>query len=550
MKLPVSFRIHALLLAVAVAMNLPFINQSFNMDSDMLVHVSRQMAKNPVDPELGAYGRNMIWHDKTLMPEHSVYKRSSHPPLLPLLLAPLARAAGTKEWPFHAAMFLFYLAAIYGGWYLFGLLFPRPLQYYGTLVWALSPALLTISHTVMWDVPITAMNLWVLALFIHALRMDRAGLIIACGIITGLAAVTKTNCLPLYFVIGGYLFAARRFRFFFLWLPGALVFPLAWIIHNIVVFGKIQYISTGLFHPIPGDVRYRFERNISYIGGAILFPVWWYWLFAKDRRFLRQTLPIALATAVWSVLLFGALKFPAWFCLTYWIFSTAGCQVLLRMVTWWRDPEASASRRDRMLVSLYALLYAVLMHGFPSASVRYMLPLLPCAIIVMLHYMHTNGPRLSPWFRVTNVAAVALLSTGLCIGNYLLGDAERRLPADLVQRGCSPEHTWYFGRLGFDYYMFQSGFQNARTSALRPQDGDFAVEESIPPDYPVARHLKGAFTLESVDTVRYFSYPLRTRGEYAGFDGDSRLPYVLNWHSPLRQFVLCRLHDRGLQPVQ
>jgi hypothetical protein len=540
-----TIRTHALITAIALAAYIPFLNQPFTMDSDMLVHVARQTAVNPINPPLGAYGKNMILHDATLMPLQSVYKRCAHPPLLPLMLAPIARVAGTHEWPFHLAMFVFYLGAIYGGWYLFGLLFPRPLQVYGTLVWALSPALLTIAHTVMWDVPITALNLWILALFLDGIRRERPAMIAACGIVTGLAAITKTNCLPLYIVIGGYLLAAGKFRFFFLWLPGALVFPLAWIMHNIIVFGKIQYISTGLFHPILGDVRYRFERNISSIGGGILFPLWWYWLFLKSGRLRRWSFAVFGATALWSGFLWGMLKFPVWYCFTYWVFSSCGCLVGIGMAGWLRDSKASAFRRDRMLVFLYALLYAVLMHGFPSASIRYMLPLLPCAVIVMLHCMQSLSPRALQWFRITNLTAVAFLSIGLSVCNYLLGQADRALPACLLGRGCLPSNTWYFGRLSFDYYLFQGGFQNLLTSGKTPQNGDYSVDESIPDGYPLAYYVPAKFTLEMVDTLRYFSYPLRSHGAYAGFDGESRLPYTLNWHKPVRQYVLYRLRKKA-----
>jgi len=538
----------ALITAVALTAYIPFVNQAFTMDSDMLVHVSRQIAVNPIDPALGAYGKNMVLHDVTLMPPKSVYRRCAHPPLLPLLLAPIARIAGAREWPFHLAMAVFYLAAIYGGWYLFGLLFPRPLQFYGTLVWALSPALLTIAHTVMWDVPITALNLWILALFLDALKKERGAMFVLCGAACGLAAITKTNCLPLYFVIGGYLLCARKFRFFFLWLPGALVFPLAWIAHNLLVFGKIQYFSTGLFHPIIGDVRYRFERNMSYLGAGLLFPAWWFWLFIRTRSYRRPAIFIAGATALWSGLLWAWLKFPVWYCFTYWIFSAAGCLVMLRMALWWQEPTARSPKRDRLLVSLYAFLYALLMHGFPSASIRYMLPLFPCAVIVMLQCMQNLGPRELRRFQITNLAAVAGLSIGLSVCNYLLGDADRDLPARLQSRGCLPLHTWYFGRLSFDYYLFQGGFQNLLTSGQMPQNGDYGVDESIPNGYPLAYYIPANFSLETVDTLRYFSFPLRSHDVYAGFDGESRLPYALNWHKPVRQYVLYRLRKKSVVP--
>jgi hypothetical protein len=93
---------HISILSLCFLCYIPFINQALCIDSDMMVHVARQIAKNPLHPTLGEYGRHMVLHDHTNMPRESVWYRSHHPPLIPLILAPIASIAGNAEWPFHA----------------------------------------------------------------------------------------------------------------------------------------------------------------------------------------------------------------------------------------------------------------------------------------------------------------------------------------------------------------------------------------------------------------------------------------------------------------
>jgi hypothetical protein len=110
-------------------------------------------------------------------------------------------------------------------------------------------------------------------LFLLGLRKDNGIFILFSGIVTGLAALTKTNALPLYFLFGPCLILKRKWRFLLLWCIPAILLPLIWVGHNIIVYKKIQYISIGWFGLSPGDVRYRIERFVSYAGGALMLPV-------------------------------------------------------------------------------------------------------------------------------------------------------------------------------------------------------------------------------------------------------------------------------------
>ncbi len=209
------------IVCVAFLCYAPFVNKPLNIDGDMLVHTARQFLVNPLNPPLGEYGRHMVLHDRTHMPESSVFFRTGHPPLLPLLLAPVVAAAGDRQWPLHAVLFVFYLAAIAALWGVLGLFFDNAYRLYGSLLFATCPSLLVNSHNIMWDVAITALTLASFFLFLAALRSGRARLAFFSGVVAGAAALTKSNALPLFLLCPLFFLATRRFRMLLAWVaPG------------------------------------------------------------------------------------------------------------------------------------------------------------------------------------------------------------------------------------------------------------------------------------------------------------------------------------------
>jgi hypothetical protein len=146
------------------------------------------------------------------------------------------------------------------------------------------------------------------------------------------------------------------------------------------------------------------------------------------------------------------------------------------------------------------------------------------------------------WFWRTAFALTIPLSLALGVSDYLFSEADRSLPVKLAAKGYLPGHTWYFGRLSFDYYMYQAGFRNGRVDPGSPATGDYAVEESIPGEYSLSAFLSPDRIVEPVDTLSFFRFPLRTKGLFAGFYGNDRLPYSLNFNAPQKQFVVYKIH--------
>jgi hypothetical protein len=534
-----------ILFAVCAACCLPFINKAFYIDSDMMVHMSEQMLANPLNPLLGDYGRHMALHDHTAMPRQSVFYRSPHQPLLPLLLAPVALVAHGKEWPYHAVMLLFCLAAVAAVWALFGLLFPPRLRFPGTLMFAVSPVLLVNSQNIMWDVPVAAMQLWAVVLLLYGLRKNSAGLVFLCGIVTGIAGATKMSSLPMYALAGSYLLITRKWRYLAWWCCGAFALPLAWIIHNVIVFGQVQYLSTGHFHPIIGDVRYRFERVLGYVGGGVMLPLWLFWLIFRSRQRTIWYCLLAVPVLLWSGALFFVLKKPPALSASYFFFASAGLWVLA-----WSFAEILQSKQlvcryhERLLCAGFLALNCFTMLFLPTAGTRYVVPVVPFVIIPVLSITAAFSKREFRWYWISALALELVLSVLLCASDDSAAGADRSLPAQLKLAGYDPAKTWYYGRMSYDYYLYKNGFRNLRADNGTPAAGEYCLNEIIPGDYNAPAMLAAQFSVVAVDTISAGTAPLRLEPPLGGFHGDTRIPYALSFATPLKEYVIFRIVEK------
>ncbi len=317
--------------------------------------------------------------------------------------------------------------------------------------------------------------------------------------------------------------------------------PLLWVIHNIVVFGKIQYISVGWFTFLPGDIRYRIERTVSYFGCAAILPVFWVWLMAARKR-VKELLACLLPGVAWGILLIIVLKKPVWFGLSYALFAASGLWLLAKMALFFRGNKTGTYRAGEPgLIAAYAVLNMLVLFILPSASMRYILPLAPLALVVLGEETSRLSKRHQSIFLTASLCTGALLSLLLAVGDYLLCDADRRLPGILISKGYDPAHTWYFGRMSFDYYLFRARFRNLGADHGSPSVGDFLIDEKMLEDYRPLDMVGNRFSPEPVDTIPLYRWPVRTMGCGAGFYGTDRLPFSVSPGMPQKLFVVYRL---------
>jgi hypothetical protein len=514
---------------------------SIHLDGDMMVYTAHQLRLNPLKPPIGDYGIHMALHGSTLMPSQTVWFRNLHPPLLPLILAPFADVGIKYIWIFHLVFLIWYVLAIWAGWLLFGLFFSQKEQVLATWLWAFCPALMVNSHTLMWDVPVTALMVLSLVLAVQSRRNESLKQALFSGIFAGLAALTKSSAIILYGTIPLYYLFTRKWRMAIVWCIPALMLPLIWVIHNLALYGKIQYISTGQFNIIMQDVRYKFERNISYVGGALILPFIWFIIACRTKKSALKFSPFVLICMGWGFLLVYVLHNPWWYAVAYTVFASTGLWVLYQMiVVSFISKQKSAFYSDSLLCAGYVLSYMLLLNVFPAASVRYLLPIIPFCLFVFIEGVRLLNKKSQIWVWSAAIASSVILSILLSVGDYLFCEADRLLPKMLQSKGYTSEHTWYFGRMSFGYYMFHNNYQNLRLSDRKPNVGEFAV---LNPS--VASAGEGNLECHPVDTILLYRFPFKTIGNYAGFEGSSRIPYAIEFNSPMQGYIVYQYRKRS-----
>jgi hypothetical protein len=146
----------------------------------------------------------------------------------------------------------------------------------------------------------------------------------------------------------------------------------------------------------------------------------------------------------------------------------------------------------------------------------------------------------------TMIGIQGIVSVLLCIADAQFCGADRSLGTDCIKTGYSPDKTWYFGRLSFDYYLHSLHFKMLHATADQdtPAPGDFLIEESVPGDYSSKTMLQNHLSATPIDTFSYGAMPLRTMPPNGGFYGTDRLPFTIAWSLPQKRFVIYRIDRR------
>jgi len=146
-----------LLLALALALRLPFLNQAVQGDDDIYLTVAAHALVDPLHPTSTAYVFRGVQVDLRGQP---------HPPLDGWVLAGLIAIFGdVKEVPFHAFYIVFSLIAVVSMWWLARRFSPKPL--WGALLFLAVPAFVVNGNSFETDLPFLAFWMAAMALFVN-----------------------------------------------------------------------------------------------------------------------------------------------------------------------------------------------------------------------------------------------------------------------------------------------------------------------------------------------------------------------------------------------
>ncbi|MBL9122916.1 MAG: glycosyltransferase family 39 protein [Planctomycetaceae bacterium] len=482
----------AALVVATIAFLLPWVNRAFEIDEPLFLWSAEQILRAPSD----FYGGQLNWYGSQ-QPFAQVIK---NPPLNAFYLAAVGRFAGFGERPLHLAMLPWSVAVIVGTYVLARRWGVPPL---GSAALTLAtPAVLVSSMSVMCDVPMLALWMWGLILWLRGLAEQRPASLAASVVLMALCALTKylgVALVPLALVAG--LLERRRPGGWLLWLAIPVAASIAFEFYLRDKYGTGAFLdAAGYATKAVGENRLSFLGRglvtLLFAGGALLplsFLAPWLWSGRELGSWGAVTLALGAAFLVAGAVASGGasdypLRTPAgvrWGALAQvtW-FAVTGLQILalLARELW--------SRRDTTAVLLVLWIAGVLVFaGWInwSINVRSILPAVPAVAILAMRQIAARAPvaadsarrRLAiPWI------AGLVLSLAVCWADYSSAQANRAAAAALIDRYSrhqSGSELWFSGHWGLQYYLQRA---QARPIDLRGSDlldGDVLV---IPEDNP------------------------------------------------------------------
>ena len=369
-----------------------------------------------------------------------------------------------------------------------------------------------------------------LASFYFLFRSDKPAYAFLAGALAACACLTKYTAGTL--IISGLVYYAyvKNWRGCVFFLLPAILGNGLWALHNIIFWGNIEIIANGHMHYVWGDFRYRFERMLSELGGTIVFPLFLLPLFFILKDFRRIACIITAGAATWALLLCHTLHYSVSAAVFYALSASVGALLLYGCV---RPAFNSGGARD---VSLTVHLFLQVIGGLflTTYESRYTLPFVFIAIIFIARLLERfNNASFKKAVWGICILSSAMLSIVLSVADYQYANADRLAATDIQKRFPS-QKTYFFGRLGYLYYMDKAGFSSLHPSGDSLKTGDLLVQNCFSKDDGAFFSQKSNFIL--LEDLHYPLIPIRTLGGRSGFYGLDRLPFAWSTSPTDREF--------------
>ncbi len=496
-----SARSLVLLVLFGAAIQIPFLGQAFHIDDNLYLMVAGNRAVHPWFPlDLPTYFEGLRAED---------FGAHSHPLLLSSFLLTPALSTSNPELAAHLIYLPFYLLLIISSYLLACRLVRSPIV--AAVLCAISPVVFVSSHTVMLDLPYTALVYGSLALALaegeKSGQDGHSGLREVClwlapGLLLGLACMFAYQALFYAPVI---CLAARRrnpLRAVEIWAP-SLLFLVAYLLANTVHFGRFaQGDLAGFLAQVPpagGGFKWRITHALLALLAAVVVPPVWLSWFLQARKGWRDSSIVVR-------------------CLVFAILINSVCVLALHHVS----------------------------------AVRYWLPAAPALCILSVAALEAVNPK--P-LRVASLALVlaltALVSAGLAQADAAWAQFYRSVPERLIL--TQPvRKVWFTGEWGFRWYLERAGARPLGRADNRAQPGDLLVRPRLASPYRTVYDEANA--LELIQTIPYrpnTPFRLLDFDSHAGFYsfGWGVLPYSLTFDSgPLELIAVYRVTRRVPAP--
>lgn len=541
--------------AILFLLNLPFLTKPFHIDDVYFLEVAQNIRQHPLDP----FNGNVALLDQDFLifrgsgEPPNTFDGMSHPPLVPYFLASVISLSGSiQEVPLHLAFWIFVLIASASTYVVANRFTVFP---FGATLFILgSPIFLVNSQNLMTDVPMLALFLCSLALFMNGLDEISTPRLLLAGFVAALAVLTRYFGLLIFPMFLGYaLFRKKKLRET---LPAfaAAALPIgAWFVQNWIYHGRLHILASSSHYARfyehgsfgASDLLIKAISDLSGIGAVAVFVLPVLLVYGHRKVFLFVILFSAILATLFAIRP-GTLEVysPVQLLLLSFFLSSGLFLVIISIQRWRSHHDSNHSNTDHFLIFwlIVTLVPAILL--LPFGTSRYMLPVLPPLTFIILRsfgglLQEGTKPR---YFLNAALCATIGLSLVLAIADERFARTYRNFP-NTLKAAYPGERIWYIGEWGFRHYMNKNAYRYLLSDENSPKPGDLIVRADLAGLHWMSKELSSRCErLRTVEISEELPLRILNPEAKAGFysHGFGLLPFSFS-KAPLEHFTLFRV---------
>ena len=525
-----------IIIIFVLTLTLPFSNKAVHMDDTIFIYIADQIANDPLRP----YSFHAEWGGYS-----GPGNRLVDTPLIPYYIALIRWIIGSSEIALHLSFIIFPLVAGLSFYFIAKKFIKWALI--STLIMLATPTFLVNSHNLMLDVPMISLFLLSVALFVYGVDTENKKLLFSGGIVGGFAYMAKPNAIILIPILILYCLIKKKPKYTAYQLIPAM-FIILFLLHN-YFFDERIFLQIFLQDYLPLLIRNKissfkilgayFFSNLSYIGGATIFPLFFLFPFLLRKRNFIFFILSAIISAVISAALYNASSnfvsgnYTLLQILLFFIFITISIFFIILIFAENYSNIKMAMQNilkskkvnydvDMVFIFLWLMGTFILNSGISGGTVRYNTLFLPPFLIsyFILLKKYKEQFKLNI-FKLSVFILVLTAFVGFLVAyaDYDYADSYRDFVMKNSQKYKNTKNNlWFTGSHGFQYYMQKEGHKFLLHNDNSPKKGDFIIKARLPTPRRIGDDL--VQRIELVETITYDGkIPIRTQNPeaHAGF---------------------------------
>lgn len=541
------------ILAFVLLLTAPFAGQAFHIDDAIFWDFARHSLDVPFQQHIPDY---------KLMGVEITEFRDTHPPVDQLYLAAIMRVSGSdSEWPLHLGFMIFPVITGFSMFFLARRFTHNALL--ATLLLLATPAVMTSSHTLMGDLPMTAFWLAAMTAYIYGVDRNDTFLLAVAGVAAALAVFTGYQALALIVLLPAYAWMRRR--------PdggSALTWKTGWpLLLPVLGFGAYALYSLYRYGALPrfkharglslggSSVLYRIEGNLVQLGGAAIFPLFAAGAYCLKRRRWMLLLPVSAGAAALSYYYYThIIFFPLATAVLFAVFLAAAGMIFFSISgeSWVQLVSAVRRRQvdtDFVFLAFWLLgMMSMVMLLLPHATAKYGLPFLAPLVLLFFRELESGIRSAATVSLVAALAVAVTFTAGVAVSaaDNRLAQAYKDYSVGFEERYQPEGQVWFVGEWGLRHYMEAEGYRYLTSASTEPAEGDLIVRAGLM-DWPLAGsvverlELVDSAGVQSDNPIRVMNFPANA-GLYGSYWG--KLPFTFS-NRAVETFDVYRVRARG-----